>query len=101
MWSPETFGNHWAHGLPSWHPAVGCQTSAVTAIASSCLHRSVQHVYDKAFTHCPTGTPVAAREPKISVEIKYFMIDHRRDQTWDQLNRFERVQRQATARQRP
>jgi hypothetical protein len=85
MWSPETFGNHCSHGLPSWHPAVRCQTSAITAIVPSCLHRNVQYMYEKAFTHCPT--PVAAREAKISVEIKYFMINHRRDQT--QLNRSE------------
>jgi hypothetical protein len=36
-------------------------------------------MYEKASTCCPTGTPVAAKEPKISVEIKYFMIDHCRD----------------------
>jgi hypothetical protein len=53
-------------------------------------------MYEKAFTCCPTDTPVAARVPKISVEIKYFMVDHRMDQTCDQVNRSERVQPQAT-----
>ncbi len=67
----------------------------MTVIAPSRLRRNVQHVYEKVFT-CPTGTPVPAREPKINVEIKYFMIDHRSDQTCDQVNRSERVQRQVT-----
>lgn len=70
LWSPETFGGHWAHGLPCRHPAVGYQLLAVTVIAPSCLHRNVQHMYENAFTRCPTGTPVKARELKISVEIK-------------------------------
>jgi hypothetical protein len=57
-------------------------------------------MYEKAFTRYPTGTPVAAREPKISVEIKYYMTDHGRDQTRDQVNRSE-SSTQATTRQRP
>ena len=78
LWSPETFGSHWAHGLPSWHPAVGCQTSAsaVTVIAPSCLHRNVQHMYER----CSPATRVATREPSIKVEIKHFMVDHRKYQ---------------------
>lgn len=82
LWSPEMFGSHWTHDLPSWHPAVGFQISAISVISPNCVYRNVQDMYE-VFTRCPTGTLVAAREPKISVEIKHFMIDHRRDQTSD------------------
>ena len=97
LWSSETLRGHWTHGLPSWHPTVGYQTSAVTVIAPSCLHHNVQHMYEKVFTRCPTGTPVAAREPKMSVEIKYFMFDHRRIKPAIEQN-VPTVQRQATTR---
>lgn len=46
-------------------------------------------MYEKELTRYPTGTPVAARESKISVEIKYYMTDHGKDQTRDQVNRSE------------
>lgn len=99
LWGAETFGSHRTHGLPSWYPAVGCQKSLV--IAPDCLHRNVHYMYEMTFTRCPTGTPVAPREPKIGVEIKFFMIDHRMGQTraCDHSSRTadsERVQRQAT-----
>ena len=98
LWGSETFGSHRTHGLPSWYPAVGCQKSLVID-APDCPHHSVHYMYEMTFTRCPTRTPVAPREPKI-VEIKFFMIGHRKGQTCDRpflLGRpIPRVQRQAT-----